>query len=675
MPHRNEVIRLALIILTLTAAVFACYAQVVGFDFICYDDPDYVTANPTVIAGLTWPGIKWAFAQSHAANWHPVTWVSHMLDCQFFGLSATGPHLINVALHLCNTSLLFLLLHRFTGAVWRSAVVAALFGLHPMHVESVAWVSERKDVLSTFFFLLTLWAYSRSTDDGLRANRVPRDEEQAVSAKCSWNRFYWLSLVFFAFGLMSKPMLVTLPFVLLLLDYWPLGRLRGARNELLGAQTRRALIEKVPFFFLSLLSCVVTVAVQRAGGAVAPLEKLGIGARLLNAVISYANYVLKLIWPTHLAVVYPYFGHSNLIRVAVCTLGLATVTVATFKQRKGRPYMLVGWLWYLGTLVPVIGLIQVGNQPMADRYTYIPSIGLLLMLVWGVAEFSFSRPALRWSVVGGSVAVLLACALLSSSQIATWQNSATLFQHALKISPRNPIAYNNLGLYYANSHELAQATTCYRAALEINPGYQHAWNNLGCVCIDLKQYDQAVTNCEMALRLDSSFADAHNNLGTALIHLGRTGEGINQYGEALRFRPGYAEAHYNLANALAGQGDIAGAANHFAAALDLNPIWAEAHNNFGFVLAQQGKAEQAAMQFNTAALQNPRMWQTYYGLSAVYASVGKFNEAQELAKRASDVALAAGEAESARKCQELVADIASRQKSVQGEVIAPGGRR
>ena len=638
------------IIAGLALAVVLCYLPVIGFGFICYDDPDYVTSNPMVKSGLTLGGIKWAFASAHAANWHPLTWISHMLDCQIFGLRAGGHHFINLALHAINTLLIFAFFRYLTGSEWRSALLAAIFGLHPMHVESVAWISERKDVLSTFFGILSLWAYC--------AYARRREKEAEPETKKMW--FYWLAWTSFLLGLLSKPMLVTWPFLMFLLDYWPLKQMSDLEGHIEPARIGKLIITKVPFLILSAASCIVTIIVQRAGGAVASLDKLPFGERLLNAVVSYFSYISKLLWPERLAVVYPYMHRIPPGRAVTGILGMLLITGVVLWQWRRRPYLSVGWLWFLGTLVPVIGLIQVGNQPMADRYTYIPSIGLFFMLIWGVAQEIGRNRSLRITVTAVFAMAVGVCGIRGRGQVNYWQNSATLFQHALDVEPRNPIAYNNLGLYFAGIHADKKAMQAYHEALAINPGYQHAWNNVGCLLIQAGEYEAARTNCEMALHVDPSFAEAHNNLGTALLHLGRFETAIAEFGTATTLRPGYAEAHYNLATALAQSGNLEGASAHFEKALKLVPVWADAHNNLGFILAKQGKMAEAMQEFRVATEENHDSWQGFFGLSAVFESLGRHEEAQAAVERALGLAQKAGESEAVQECQQLLARIGPR---------------
>lgn len=657
-----------LVSVLLALAILAAYFPVAGLDFTNYDDPDYVTANPQVSAGLTWPGVAWAFGRAHASNWHPITWLSHMADCELFGLKPAGHHLTNLVLHAANSILLFLLLRSLTGACWRSAAVAALFALHPLHVESVAWVSERKDVLSAFFGFLCLWTYAcfaRSRSEAVNSTTAVR------SAPRHRSLWYALALVFFALGLMSKPMLVTWPCVMLLLDYWPLRRLEplGDRPQL---RTLRGLvIEKAPFFALSMVSCVVTILAQKAGGAVASLERWPLTERVCNAVVSYVRYIGRMVWPADLAVVYPLSGQWPVALVALAIGVLAGVSLLALRQRARRPWLLAGWAWYLGTLVPVIGLVQVGRQAMADRYTYLPAIGLFLMLAWGVAEFTGSARGRR--VLAGLLAAgaLFACAMATQRQVRYWQDSETLFRHALAATPKNFIACNQLGLYCASQRQMEAAREWYQQALTINRRYQYSWNNLGCVLTELGKDDEAIAHFETALRLDPTLVSAHNSLGATLLKQGRTEEALRHFLEAVRLQPGNAQAHFNVGSALAAKNQAAQAIDHFRRALQLNPRWADAYNNLAFLQAQAGNPGEAVRAFKAALRLQPELWQAHYGLgeclakqgkqveaaeeflalAAAHAAEGRFEEAVKAVSRASELALAAGRSDISQAAQ------------------------
>ena len=612
--------------LALIAANLIVFASVWHHDFVNYDDDQYVTTNPVVARGLTWHGVSWAFTTGYAVNWHPLTWLSHMLDVQLYGLDPGPHHLTNLLLHIASTLLLFGLLHRMTGALGRSAFVAGLFAVHPLHVESVAWVAERKDVLSTLFWMLTLWAYVEYV-------RRPAASRSAV-------RRYSLVLLFFALGLMAKPMLVTLPFVLLLLDFWPLGRVRMGPNPAGGwalsreewARTVRLAWEKLPLLALAAVSSVVTFFIHyRRGGDVISLGRVPLNLRVANALVSYVAYIGKMFWPARLAVFYPYPHSVPGLWIAGALLALVAISVAVIRAGPRRPYLLVGWLWYLGTLVPVIGLIQVGDQAMADRYTYVPLIGLFIMVAWGVPDL-LARWPLRLSRIAlpsAAVLVILACAISARGQLQYWQDSTTLWTHALAVTTGNNIAHNNLGIVLADQGRLDEAIDHYLEALRIKPDYADAHNDLGVALADEGKLDEAIAHYSEALRIKPDYADAHNNLGVALADQGKPDQAIAQYTDALRISPDSAKAHNNLGAALAGQGKLDEAIAQYSEALSVNPGYAEAHNNWAAVLISQGKLDQAIAQCSEALRINPDYADAQNNWGVALANQGKLDEAIE----------------------------------------------
>jgi len=466
--------------LALVLGTLAIYWPVRHYGFVDYDDNDYVFNNPTVRAGLSWGGVVWSFVDQHASNWHPLTWLSHMLDCQLFGLNAGAAHMVNVLFHCANAVLLLLLLNSMTGAFWRSAFVAALFAWHPLHVESVAWISERKDVLSGLFFMLTLWVYVLYVKNG----RVPiaAGGGQAALSGCSpvphRSIYYRLALGFFVLGLLAKPMLVTVPLVLLLIDYWPLNRFAAFGWNSSGARIAKNLVmEKWLFFLLAVIVSAVTFLAQRAGGATTSGPPLGFFLRTADAIVGYFSYLQIFFWPHRLACLYLRSGHIHVESLLAAGLVLAAISLLVVVNRRRRPYLVMGWLWYLGVLLPVSGLIQFGLQSIADRYTYLPSIGFFMMCTWGMEEFAgavFSPPVRRFLLIAGAAVILWLCAWLSRCQLAYWENTQTLMEHALEIDPDNYIAHDDLGVYFSKTGRIQDALRQYQLERELDPSLAHS---------------------------------------------------------------------------------------------------------------------------------------------------------------------------------------------------------
>jgi len=516
--------------LALAAVTIAVFGQVWRHEFLRFDDNVYITENPPVLAGLTWNGVVWAFRTTHGGNWHPLTWLSHMADCELFGLNAGAHHLVNVFFHALNTVLLFLFLRRATGALWPSAFVASLFALHPLHVESVVWAAERKDVLSTTFWMLTLTAYARYTDRG--------------SLKWAVATTTLLGL-----GLMAKSMAVTLPCVLVLLDYWPFGRLDVApaqpRHSL--AQIWLRLREKWALFGLSAAFCVTTVFAQLSGQAVRSWENFPFGVRVGNAIAVYARYIIMALWPSGLAIFYPHRRTAlPLWQVQLSAVALLFITVFVLRFARRAPYLAVGWLWYIGTLVPVIGLVQVGTQAFADRYTYIPLIGLFIMVAWGIpallGDFAWRRRALAF----GGGAVLLAMTIATTRQVRHWRDGVAVFTHAIEVTTDNALAHHGLGLALFTQGRYPEAVTCYAETIRIKPDYYRAHNNLGVALAMQDRFEEAIPCFSEAIRLKPDFCTAYNNLGNALRDQGRLDEAAEQFAEALRLKPDYANARKSL---------------------------------------------------------------------------------------------------------------------------------
>lgn len=593
----------------LVLATLLAFSPALHNDFINYDDQQYVTKNVHIQTGLTWSGILWAWSTGYAANWHPLTWMSHMLDWQLFGPSAWGHHLTSLLLHLANTLLLFLLLARMTGSMARSIVVAMLFGVHPLHVESVVWVAERKDVLSTLFWMLTIWAYVRHVE--------------APSA----GRYAWV-LSMLALGLCSKPMLVTLPFVLLLLDYWPLGRWKEA-----GAA--KLLREKLPLFPLAVASSWITLLVQAHGGAVKSFEDFSLDVRTMNAIVAYGAYLWKTLWPWNLTFFYLHLGAApSAWKVLLSSLVLLLVSSLVARERSRRPYLLVGWLWYLGTLVPVSGLVQVGAQALADRYTYVPLIGIFLMASWGTADalgLSGSRAhrgRMGWVLV--SAAILLALLVVRTrDQVGYWRDSMTLYQHALRVTENNSIVSNLLGVTLADSGRYQEAIPWYERAFAISPSYVRARSNLGAALIKTGRLEEAVEQLEQAMRIDPQWPETHNNLGIALFRMNRVQESIPYFEEALRLKPDYVEATTNLGSARIGLGSVHEGIRLYEEALRLDPRYPEAHNKLGLAQAQRGDLVEAINHLTAAVEIQPDYAEAHQNLAMAFYLEGRYSMAWE----------------------------------------------
>lgn len=554
----------------LLVAVLAVYGQVLSHSFVTYDDPIYVTENPEVRAGLTWDSVVWAFTTFRDSNWFPLTWLSHMLDCQVFGLDSGWHHLTNVWLHALSTLLLFGVLRRMTGARWRSAMVALVFAVHPLHVESVAWIAERKDVLSAFFWMLTLWAYASYAARPGRAR-------------------YLLTLFVFCVGLMAKPMLVTLPVVLLLLDYWPLRR--GLRIS-----------EKLPLLVASIAASAVTFIAHQKGGAVASMELVPLAVRCENALITYVGYILKTFWPTHLAVFYPYSLEPLLVPAVFAAIALAAITALVMRWLPQRPYLAVGWFWYVVTLVPVIGLIQTGAQARADRYTYIPMIGLAIALVWGIAEVLAPWPQVR---VALATAVGVACLTLTWFQVEYWRDDLSLYQHAIDAVPDNYIARFNLASALESQGRSAEAVAQLRETVRVRPLYVPARAELGQLLARQGQLDEALRELQTAVKLRPNDPVARFRLGSVLGTLGRPDDAAAEFSQAVHLQPENADAHFNLGIALAQTDRLQEAAREFAATVRLRPADADAHFNLGIALARLGHIDESIVQFSEAVRIRP----------------------------------------------------------------------
>jgi protein O-mannosyl-transferase len=602
-----------LVAIVLALVTVAVYWPVFHAEFLNFDDPLYVTNNPEVWHGLSLKAVGWAFCSFHASNWHPVTWLSHMLDCQVSGQNAAWHHLVNVFLHLANSLLLLAVLHRMTGAFWRSTMVAGLFALHPLHVESVAWIAERKDVLCAFFGLLSLWAYGRYAEcrSPGSASRTPHHEPRTTLRASILHLpstiFYLLSLSFFALGLMSKPMLVTLPFVLLLLDYWPLGKLVPTTPEPRNHRfvTWRVVCEKWPFFILSAASCVVTVIAQARGGAIVGMDKLPLPTRLLNAVIAYTGYLKEALWPKDLAAIYPLADTWPMRELILAMLVLLAGSLLAIAVARRLPYLFVGWFWYVGTLIPVIGIVQVGLQAMADRYTYLPLIGVFLAAVWGTADW-----LRRWRhgqavAMGAGCLILTAYAVVTRHQVEYWRNSTVLFQHTIEVSPQCFLAHHHLGLACMTSAKYPEALEHLNEAIRLQPNYPRAWFSRGTAFGLVGQLEPAMSDFREAIRLKPDYHQAYFQLGKVLALHFRLAEAQTNFLEAVRLKPAYAEAQALLGNVLQLEGKVDEAMPHLKAAVIAQPDYAEGHYYLATALSSQRKLPEAAAHLESALRYKP----------------------------------------------------------------------
>ena len=622
----------------LAALTLVAFAQVLGYDFInIYDDNEYITHNAVVRGGLTKAGVIWAFNGWRLANWHPLTLLSHMLDVQVYRLNPRGHHLTNLLFHVANVLLLFWVLVLMTKSLGRSAFVAALFAIHPLHVESVAWISERKDVLSTFFWLLTMLAYVRYTKHPNIARYLP-------------------VVLFFALGLMSKPMLVTLPIVLLLMDYWPLRRLAFAqpRHSTLNTQQstlNRLILEKSPLFALAAASCALTLIAQRSGGALGALKHYPIEVRIGNALVAYVSYIGKMIWPRGLVVIYPHPGDSlpawQALSAGALLVGLS---VLIFRAGRSRPYLTIGWLWYLITLVPVVGFVQVGVQAMADRYTYVALIGLFVAIAWGVpdlltrdvearkpARHAPREPDRATALAALSVLTIVALTTCTWFQVKHWKNGIALFEHALEFTSKNYIAHSGLGIAFANQGRTDEAIAHLREALLIDPTYDKAHNNLGLALAKQGKLEEAIAHYETAMRINPNDPDPHNNLGNAYSDMRMYDRAIAQYNEALRISPENKKTHYNMGNALSCQGKFDDAIDEYNKALRIQPDSTDTMNNLGMVLARIGKFEEAKPYFLKALRIDPKQPKPHYNMGVVLMQQKRLDEAISEYRKATQI--------------------------------------
>lgn len=621
--HKNPTF---LISIFLVVAVLAVYWPVCKYEFLKYDDDKYVTDNRYVKPGLSWQSVRWAFTNGHASNWHPLTWLSHMLDCELFYLEAGAHHLTNVLFHTANTLLLFIVLTRMTGGLWASGFVAAVFGLHPLHVESVAWVAERKDVLSTFFWLLTMLAYVRYAEKPKLAR-------------------YLLTLVFLALGLMAKPMLVTLPFVLLLLDYWPLKRMQFRKvvggDDLQKGDARCRpvwflVLEKVPFLAFAAISSFVTFIVQRKGGAMPGMEALSISSRVDNAIVSYVTYIAKMIWPSRLGVLYPHpVGGLPMTRVIGCAALLVLVTICFVLLARWRRYAAAGWFWYVGTLVPVIGLVQVGVQTRADRYTYVPLTGLFIIIAWGLPEL-FGRWRYRRVVLAVLAGVVLAGAIVATSiQLRYWQNSIALFGHTLDVTKNNWIMHGNYATVLTAAGEEEKAIEQFNRALKIKPDSAEVHINLGNLLRDTGRLDDAINHYRKAIKLEPGLSEGHYNLAVALVKQQEFDEAISEYREAWRLDKWNLDALSNLAYLLdEKKGQVDEAIKLYKQVIELEPGNIIAHGRLGLALAKVNRIDEAIEEFRIVLKARPDDVEMHRNVGILLERQNKIDEAIEHYRRA-----------------------------------------
>jgi tetratricopeptide (TPR) repeat protein len=603
--QNKTILSVVLVIFTLVV-----FSQTASHQFINFDDPGYLTNNPVVKGGISVAGFAWAFTATAMSNWHPLTWLSHMTDVQLFGMNPAGHHLMSVFFHALAALLLFLLLSRITGAIWRSFAVAALFALHPLHVESVAWVAERKDVLSCVFWLITLLFY-------------------ACYVKKPGYRFYLLSLLSFILGLMSKPMVVTMPLVMLLLDYWPFNRFKDAELSQNGYARFLLLVkEKIPFFLLSALSAVITIYGQHKGGAMATLEKVPVGLRIENALISYIKYIGLMIWPHDLAILYPFPKSLLLWQSIAAGFLLMVCSVAVLRSRKRFPYLLTGWFWYVITLLPVIGFIQVGGQALADRYTYIPLTGLFIVCCWLIPDLLAGRR--HREAILGALAGLVISALTATTwhQLGYWKDNLSLYRHTLAVTTDNYLILNNYGIALDEKGDLAGAYRYFQETLRVNPRSISAYNNLGALWVRWGNFPEAIKQYALALEIDPSYALARSGMGKAMAGLGRYDEAIWQYQEALRIDPSLTETRLGLAILLMKTGRREEALSHFDSARRLDPGSPKAMINMGAELAKEGRMTEALEYFDRAIAITPDSVEAHFNRGVALAKLGRIDEAK-----------------------------------------------
>ena len=592
----------------LFAAAVLPYLQTFGHDFTRLDDVVYVSENPIIQQGLTWSNLAWAFTTTSTGNWHPLTYLSHMLDCELFGVRPGWHHLVNALFHGLNTVLVFSVLRSMTGAIWRSALVAALFAIHPIHVESVAWIAERKDVLSTFFGLLAIRAYAIYTQEPLAKKYAP-------------------VICFFGLSLLSKPMLVTLPFVLLLLDFWPLKRLDLSRKE--RSKLYSLIREKLPLLVMSVGSSVIAWKAQQTAGAMAPTDIWPLWHRLANAIVSYIRYLGKAIWPVDLAVLYPFPDQIPAVLTLLAISLIAGISIAVILSIRTRPWLTVGWFWYLGTLIPVIGLVQVGAQSMADRYTYLPLIGIFIMIAWSLPPTQTATRTRMVATATTAGAVLVILFALTFAQVRLWRSSTILFEHAVDVTERNYMAHKLLAGALMPEGKLTEARQHLEKSLQLRPGYADAHHNLGTILVRQRDFQNAKKEFLLALQTKPNDPIIWNALGLAQAHMGEMDEAIADYRRALTLNPNYAYAFANLGATLLVQGQNDEATEMCERALQLQPNNAETHATLGAALWNRGKIEESIRHNQKAIELNPNLRDARFNLALALSKEGKYDQTVE----------------------------------------------
>lgn len=620
---KPEYLKIA-VMLGLVIATLTVYWQIKNFDFVNYDDWYYIVENIHVQGGITKDGIVWAFTTFLSPNWHPVTWLSLMLDAELFLKNPGGYHWTSLLFHMANVILLFLVLYRMTGALWKSGFVAALFAIHPLHIESVAWISERKDVLSAFFGWLTVLAYIRY------ASNLDK-------------RHYMTVLLLFTLGLMSKPMLVTLPFILILLDFWPLGRIKIAQlrwktqDDCMEASIIRILIEKIPLLLLSVIISVITYSAQTR--AMTPITVLPLDVRIANALYSYACYIQKMLWPSELAVFYPHPLKIPLGLPEITGIGIALIAVTIFALRKAKkyPYLAVGWLWYLGTLVPVMGFVQVGLQGMADRYTYFPLVGLYIVIAWGIPDCLKSWNYQKTFLFVSAVIIIAVLMIVSINQVKYWQNGQTLFEHCLKVTQRNYIVHNMLGSYLRRTGRIPEAMIHFEEAIKIAPDFVFAYQNMGYALQSAGRHSEAIPHYLMALKLKPDDHDIYHRLGVAYMEDKDYNQAISLFRKALDLNPQNAAIYNSLGMAFMNKGKLEKAYEALSKTVDLQPDHAGYRNNLAMLYVRQGKSDMAIFQYRKAIAIQPDYANAHYYLAKVLECKEQYQEAQLHYERACSI--------------------------------------